>query len=98
MGMDVQNSAATGAVVTLGASITNGYQSPGNANQRWPDDLAVRIHNGGLTVGVLNAGISGNQLLNWNSFGASDDALVRFNRDVVQQSGLKWVVFSDDPI
>src|SRR5260370_19774291 len=53
MGMDVQNSAATGAIVTLGASITNGYQSPGNTNQRWPDDLARRIHNPGMRQAVL---------------------------------------------
>src|SRR5260370_17619488 len=98
MGMDVQNSAAAGAVVTLGASITNGYQSPGNTNQRWPDDLAVRIKNAGLTVGVLNAGISGNELLVDNSWGPSQSALNRFSRDVTNQSGIRWVVFSDDPI
>ncbi len=98
MGMDVQNSAAAGAVATLGASITNGYQSPGNTNQRWPDDLAVRIKNAGLNVGVLNAGISGNELLVDNSWGPSQSALNRFSRDVTSQSGVRWVVFSDDPI
>ncbi len=98
MGMDVQNSAATGAIVTLGASITNGYQSPGNTNQRWPDDLAVRINNAGMTVGVLNAGISGNELLVDNSWGPSLSAEHRFTNDVTNQSGVRWVVFSDDPI
>ena len=98
MAMDVQNSAATGAIVTFGASITDGYTTAANANQRWPDDLAVRIHTAGLNVGVLNAGISGNQLLADNSWGPSLSAEHRFSNDVANQSGIKWVVFSDDPI
>jgi lysophospholipase L1-like esterase len=98
MAMDVQNSAATGAIVTFGASITDGYTTAADANQRWPDDLAVRIHNAGLNVGVLNAGISGNQLLADNSWGPSLSAEHRFSNDVANQSGIKWVVFSDDPI
>ena len=93
--LDVQNSASLGAVVTLGASITDGVASSQDSNRRWPNDLAVRLVNSGRTVGVLNQGISGNDLL---TDGAGQSALHRFNRDVLSQPGVKWVIFSDDPI
>jgi lysophospholipase L1-like esterase len=93
--LDVQNSAALGSVATLGASITDGFGSSFDANHRWPNDLAVRLANAGLTVGVLNQGISGNRLL---VDGAGQSALNRFNRDVLAQPGVRWVIFSDDPI
>jgi lysophospholipase L1-like esterase len=93
--LDVQNSGSLGAVVTLGASITDGVASSQDSNRRWPNDLAVRLVNSGRTVGVLNQGISGNDLL---TDGAGQSALHRFNRDVLSQPGVKWVIFSDDPI
>jgi lysophospholipase L1-like esterase len=93
--LDVQNPDAAGAVVTLGASITDGIASAANDNHRWPNDLATRLLGAGHTVGVLNEGISGNQLLN---DGAGQSALNRFDRDVLQQPGVRWVIFSDDPI
>jgi lysophospholipase L1-like esterase len=46
-------------------------------------------------VGVLNEGISGNRLL---QAGAGASAESRFERDVVQQPGVRWVIFADDPI
>ncbi|WP_333767037.1 GDSL-type esterase/lipase family protein [Streptomyces sp. IBSBF 2435] len=93
--LDVQNPAAQGAVVTLGASITDGVASAQDSNRRWPNDLARRLADSGRTVGVLNQGISGNKLL---SDGAGQSALTRFDRDVVGQPGVRWVVLSDDPI
>jgi lysophospholipase L1-like esterase len=95
MGLDVQSATAAGAVVTLGASITCGIASAQDANRKWPDDLAVRLNMAGYTVGVINKGISGNQLL---VDGSGQSALHRFQRDVAAQSGVKWVVFADDPI
>ena len=50
---------AQGAVVTLGASITDGYSSRSDVNRRWPNDLAVRVVKAGRAIGVLNQGISG---------------------------------------
>ncbi|MEV4350024.1 GDSL-type esterase/lipase family protein [Actinoplanes sp. NPDC049596] len=94
-GLDVQNPAASGAVVTLGASITDGIASAGDQNRRWPNDLAVRLDHSGRTVGVLNEGISGNALLR---DGAGQSAVNRFDRDVLQQTNAKWVIFADDPI
>jgi lysophospholipase L1-like esterase len=94
-GLDVQSDAAQGAVVTLGASLTDGVASSPNANRRWPDDLAKRLADSGRTVGVLNAGISGNRLL---QDGTGPSALERFDRDVLSQPNVRWVIFSDDPI
>jgi lysophospholipase L1-like esterase len=93
--LDVQNTAAVAAVVTLGASITDGVASSQDSNKRWPNDLSRRLESSGRTVGVLNQGISGNKLL---SDGAGQSALNRFSRDVVGQPGVRWVIFSDDPI
>jgi lysophospholipase L1-like esterase len=96
-GVDVQNSAALGTIVALGASITDGYASPNDTNQRWPDYLASRLDSAGYAVGVLNEGISGNELLvDQSCCGAS--AIHRFARDVASQSGVRWVVMSDNPI
>lgn len=94
-GLDVQNPVAEGAIATLGASITDGIASAGDANRRWPNDLAVRLDQAGRTIGVLNQGISGNALLH---DGSGQSAINRFNRDVIQQPDVKWVIFADDPI
>jgi lysophospholipase L1-like esterase len=93
--LDVQDQAARGSVVTLGASITDGYASTADANRRWPNDLAQRLLDAGLNIGVLNQGISGNRLL---VAGAGDSAEIRFERDALSQPGVRWVIFSDDPI
>jgi lysophospholipase L1-like esterase len=93
--LDVQGSGSTASVVALGASITDGYASAQDANHRWPNYLAIRLSNAGLAVGVLNQGINGNRLL---VDGSGQSALNRFDRDVLSQPGVAWVIFSDDPI
>jgi len=93
--LDVQNPPLRGAVVTLGASITDGTASTPNANRRWPNDLARRLVAAGLRVGVLNEGIGGNRLL---TDVIGPNAQSRFDRDVLAQPGVRWVIFSDDPI
>ena len=93
--LDVQNPSAQGSIVTLGASITDGVASGTDDNRRWPNNLALRLANAGLPIGVLNQGISGNRLL---VDGAGQSALNRFDRDVLAQPGARWVIFSDDPI
>lgn len=93
--LDVKNATALGAVVALGASITDGVASAGDSNRRWPNDLAVRLDAAHTSIGVLNQGISGNKLL---TDGAGQSALNRFTRDVVAQPDVKWLIFSDDPI
>ncbi|WP_244814060.1 GDSL-type esterase/lipase family protein [Caballeronia sp. Lep1P3] len=95
--LDVVNEGATGAVVTFGASITDGLASTPNTNRRWPNRLAARLAGAGLNVGVLDQGISGNSF--FIDTGPSGQAgLTRFNRDVLQQANVKWVVISDDAV
>ncbi len=77
------------AVVTLGDSITDGYNSTVDADARWPDRLArVLVSSYGNKVGVSNAGISGNRVLN-DAIGPN--ALARFDRDVLTQAGVRYV-------
>lgn len=94
-GLDVRNPDAAGAVVAFGASITDGFGSRFNGNQRWPDLLADRLRAAGHTVGVLNAGISGNRL---TADDRGESALNRFERDVLSRPGARWVIISDDAI
>jgi lysophospholipase L1-like esterase len=93
--LDVQNANAAGSLVALGASITDRINSSFNTNRRWTNFLATRLNQSGLTVGILNKGISGNDLLR---DGAGQSAENRFARDVLSQPNVKWVIFSDDPI
>ncbi len=93
--LDVQDSTATGAVVTFGASITDGYASSQNANHRWPNFLAQRLSSAGIPVGVVNEGVSGNQLLNDSN---TLSGLHRFQHDAAGQANVRWVIVSDDPI
>jgi lysophospholipase L1-like esterase len=84
--VEVVAPSSVGAVVTFGDSITDGTASTGNANHRWPDDLARRLASmTGGPMGVLNLGIAGNRLL---SDGLGIGALARFDRDVTSQSGI----------
>jgi len=91
----VQNASATGAVVAFGASITDGLASAPNVNGRWPNLLAKRLQQAGMTVGVLNKGISGNDFFTNDS---GEAGLSRFQRDVLDQWNVKWVIISDDAV
>lgn len=86
----VDADAGAGAVVTLGDSITDGWQSSTDKNLRWPDFLARRLHDSsaGTVKGVANAGISGNQVL---ADGAAQSALKRLERDVLSLPGVRTV-------
>lgn len=91
-GLDVVD--ATGraaAVVVLGDSITDGYGCITDANNRWTDELTRRLQADPATlhVGVLNHGIGGNRLLR---DGLGPNALARFERDVLAQTGVRWLI------
>jgi lysophospholipase L1-like esterase len=79
------------AIVTLGDSITDGLHSATDANQRWPNRLAARLHaqKGGSKVAVLNAGISGNRVLHDTE---GTNASARLDRDVLVQSGARYLI------
>ncbi|KAA6120842.1 SGNH/GDSL hydrolase family protein [Cupriavidus cauae] len=85
--IEVEASHGAGAVVAIGDSITEGNGSTVDANRRWPDGLAARLAPQGLAV--LNAGISGGQLLR---DGMGESALARFERDVLGQTGVRAVI------
>jgi lysophospholipase L1-like esterase len=82
---------SVGAVVTLGDSITDGTASSLDENRRWPDRLARRLAAGHIKIGVLNAGIGGNRLLADNN-NNDTNALARFDRDVLIQSGVTQLI------
>ena len=79
------------AVVAYGDSITDGAYATDNENHRWPDYLAARLHSNPATadLSVLDEGIGGNCIL-INCVGPN--ALARFDRDVLTQSGVKYVI------
>ena len=90
-GIDVVAGKSAAAVVTFGDSITDGTRSSMNTNTRWPDDLARRLQANKKTkdLAVLNEGISGNRLLHDRS---GPNALARFDRDVLAQDGVRWLI------
>lgn len=93
--VDVEGKDLQGAIVAFGASITEGYKATDDTDQQWPSVLARRLVDAGIRAGVLNEGISGNRLL---VDGAGESAEKRFARDVLNQPGVRWVIFADDPI
>jgi lysophospholipase L1-like esterase len=95
-GVDVHASGrVVGSVVALGDSITDTANTTGNANRRWPDDLARRLAaRRGDTLSVVNAGLGGNRLLEPRDgelfYGIP--ALARLDRDVFAQTGVRTVI------
>jgi lysophospholipase L1-like esterase len=90
-GVEVTASKQTGAIVTFGDSVTEGTRSTPDTNSRWPDQVARRLmaQPGNHKMGVLNAGIAGNKLLN-DIIGPN--GLARFDRDVLTQTAVTHVV------
>lgn len=85
--IEVEAAPAAQAVAILGDSITDGASASLGMDARWPDFLAARLAPHG--VAVINAGISGGRLL---SDGMGENALARFERDVLAQPGVRSVV------
>jgi lysophospholipase L1-like esterase len=77
------------SIVAFGDSIIDGTGTTFDANRRWPDFLARRLAVANKRFGVLNQGINGNKVLN-SLLG--DSALVRFDRDVLGQAGVEYVI------
>jgi lysophospholipase L1-like esterase len=90
-GVLVSGSRASGTVVTLGDSITDGFHSTVDANARYPDDLARRLNSlTGPTLSVANEGIMGCHLL--ASSPACPGGLARFDTDVLGQPGIRDII------
>ncbi len=90
-GVDVRVRGPAAAIVTLGDSITDGHATADNSDTRWPDDLARRLQASPATahLSVLNVGTGGNRLLR---YGLGPDALARFDRDVLAQTGVRELI------
>ena len=90
-GVDVMAPARGSAVVAFGDSITDGAFATVNQNARWPDELGRRLVADKRTadIGVLNEGIGGNRILHDNT---GPSALARFDRDVLAQAGVKYLI------
>ena len=86
---------SVGAVVTLGASLTDGARSTPDTNSRWPYQLAKRLVGLSAPMAVLDEGIGGNRTLGEGAFASGANALARFDRDVLAQTGVTHVIIAD---
>lgn len=79
------------AAVILGDSLTDGRGATTNMNDRWPDRLFDRLHARPATadVAILNQAAGGNRVLH---DGLGPNALSRIDRDVLAQTGVRWLV------
>lgn len=90
---------AAGTLVTLGDSITDGYNADGPPGQRWTDVLAERLQAlpASRRLAVANAGISGNTVsVQPNPYDPTGQccgppAPQRLNRDVLAVPGVRTV-------
>lgn len=89
--VDVDAPAASYAIACLGDSITDGFKTTVDSDQDWPSLLAKRLNErkSGPRISVINEGISGNEVLH---DGAGVSALARFDRDIVAEPGVRWIV------
>lgn len=89
-GLDAINPKSVGGLVALGDSITDGFFQL--QDQRWTDFLAQRFQQTGTEVGILNQGINSNTVTTARNGAAGPAALLRFDRDVLDRSGVKGLL------
>jgi lysophospholipase L1-like esterase len=89
--VEVLAPAGDGAIVAFGDSITDGATSTPDTDRSWPSFLAARLQANRRTsnLAVVNEGISGNRILH-DLVGTN--ALARFDRDVLSQPSVRWVI------
>lgn len=92
--VDTLGTPARASVVAFGDSITDGAFSSNDTDNRYPDELAERLLAARLPFGVLNAGISGNRVLE-DSACFGDGPATRFARDVLSAPGVRSVIVLD---
>ena len=91
--VEVTAPAQIAAVIAFGDSITDGTRSTIDTNSRWPDQLAKRLlAKPGNVRGVLNAAIAGNRLLSEANIPFGINALARFDRDVLAETGAMYMI------
>ena len=79
------------AIACIGNSITDGRGTTTNLQNRWTDFFAEALQASETTsnLAVLNLGIGGNSVFYG---GLSDPAVKRFDRDCLEQAGVKTIV------
>ncbi len=84
--IDVLSADTCAAVAVLGNSITDGYGLHGGLKNKWTDVFSERLLDNASTshISVLNLGIGATWL---TSSGVS-----RFQQDVLNQNGLRWII------
>lgn len=89
-GLEVLAENSGRAIVVLGDSITDGRGSTDDGNNRWPDVLAARLQTNAPTtdVAVVNMGIGGNAIFG----GLGPAAVNRFDRDILNQNGARYLI------
>lgn len=89
-GLEVLADAPSRAIAVLGDSLTDGRGSTDDNNNRWPDVLAERLLTNAPTakVAVVNMGIGGNAIFG----GLGPAAVDRFDRDILNQSGVRYLI------
>jgi len=92
--VDVLAPANVGVIAAFGDSITDGDQSTPDTNSMWPAVLARRLIGNKATahLALVNEGIAGNRVLSDNGTIGGAAALARFERDVLNIPGLRWVM------
>jgi lysophospholipase L1-like esterase len=92
-GIDVVADASGKGVVAVGDSITDGRGVDVNRNNRWTDILAARLQANSPTskVAMMNQSIGASNLVGTSGTAAE----ARFNRDVLGQSGVRYVIVLD---
>lgn len=92
-GVEVSGPASPGrgTVVAFGDSLMDGAGATPGADNRFTDKLAERVVAGRRPLDVVNAGISGNRILN-DSPCYGDKATDRFRRDVLDRPGVRTVI------
>jgi lysophospholipase L1-like esterase len=102
-GLDVLAPGSVSALVGVGDSITDGIESfvvPAtqsaaiDANTRYTDYLSHRL-GGASKLSVVNAGLSGNQLLNETAPEAGPSGLSRLQNDVLDVPGVSDVIVEE---
>lgn len=88
--LEVRAPLSTSAVAVIGNSITDGYGLVPDLQNRWTDifSQALLANPSTQNVGVLNMGIGATNVLGTGQTTGN----VRFQRDVLEQNGLRWVI------
>lgn len=91
-GVDVLAPKSTASVAIIGNSITDGYGLHGGLQNRWTDAFSEKLLQNTSTsqIGVLNLGIGATMVT--GAANGAKSGIDRFDHDVLQQAGVKWVL------